>query len=159
MADQRDIDVNQIFKKLRQNGLHHGARANRLYIYGRELIDLLIPPDGTPDDDSPLRAVRAEQIIRLAVSRLNPPDDEALRISLSLKGEAFALRKLEQRRQEAARLYNVLPNTYRLKHEGAILFDLAFQIFAILIGADDQHCPHHNGACPDSGANQTLEAP
>lgn len=137
MAVQRRIDVNEIFEKLRREALHHGARKNRLYQRGRALIDLLIPADDTSDESYSLRAVQTEHLIRHAISLLNPPDSEALRICLALQGEAIALQTLERRRQQAAQLYGVLPNTFRLKHESALLFDLAFQIFAVLIGADE----------------------
>ncbi|WP_147339678.1 hypothetical protein [Actinomadura spongiicola] len=55
---------------------------------------------------------------------------------MALESEAIALQTLESRRQNAAQLYGVAPNTFRLKHEPALLFDLAFMIYSVLIGAD-----------------------
>ncbi|TDB83643.1 hypothetical protein E1264_27565 [Actinomadura sp. KC216] len=137
----------EVYEALRRDALHYGARRNRLYIHGRGLIDLLLPGAQT-DVSYALRAVHTENLIEFAISLLHPPDCKALRICLALESEARALQTLESRRQDAARLYGVAPNTFRLKHERALLFDLAFQVYSILIGAGPETPEYLIGIVP-----------
>ncbi|MCP2341622.1 hypothetical protein [Actinomadura rupiterrae] len=131
MRPQR-IDANQIYERL-HCVVRYGVRANRLFEHGRPLIDLLIPSDDTSDECYSHRAILAEEVIRRGIERENRTDAAALRITLSVDGDSSVLKKLETRRREAARIYGVTPNTYRMNHERALLHDLAFQILAIIL--------------------------
>ncbi|MFC5186421.1 hypothetical protein [Actinomadura harenae] len=146
------IDVNRLYSHLHEV-VRYGVRANALYEHGRPLIDLVAPSDDHSEESYSLRALLTEEVIRQGINRESATDAEALRITLAVDGTSSVLRKLETRRREAARIYGVLPNSFRMHHEPALLRDLAFQILALLISRPQPD--DHPDAMPTSHPGMT----
>lgn len=127
MDTTRRLDPEALHRQLRR-ALRHGARASRLARFTPELVELLFPADDRPDLSIVERALLAERLIRDAVEDLGGDYGRALSIVLALAPGTLGLR-LEQRRQMAAELLGVLPDTFRRKrHEGLMVWDLAVEI-------------------------------
>jgi hypothetical protein len=108
--------------------LRKGARASRLARYSRSLVELLFPA-GSSELNLPDRAIAVEQVIREAIASIGGRSGEALAILLCLKPGTLDL-NLEQRRQQAAELLNILPDTFRReRHEGLMIWDLAWEVY------------------------------
>lgn len=127
------IHVERLQEELR-NALRHGARAARLFTYSRGLIDALVPPrGGDPQLSLSFRAIAAENIIKAGIENVGGNASQALSIALALRGDAVTHRKLEDRRREAAQIFGIQPNTFRLTHESILLWDLTFEIYKLLL--------------------------
>ena len=112
--------------------LRHGARASRLLRYRPELVELLLPKAEHLDLTEADRAVRVEQLIRQAIENIGGPEAEALLILFCLKPGTTGM-NLETRRQHAAELLGILPDTLRReRHEGLLLWDVAVEVYAPL---------------------------
>ena len=104
-----------------RRALRHGARASRLVRCPPELVELLLPGAQHPDSTIYERAYQVEQLIRQAISGIGGPEGEALSILFCLKLGTMGM-TLEVRRQHAAELLGVLPDTLRReRHEGLLL--------------------------------------
>jgi hypothetical protein len=111
--------------------LRHGARASRLLRYRPGLVELLLPAAEHPDLSQADRAVKTEQLIREAIENIGGPEAEALSILLCLKPGTTGM-NLETRRQHAAELLGILPDTLRReRHEGLLLWDVAVEVYGI----------------------------
>jgi hypothetical protein len=137
LVTTRRIDVRALQEELR-NTLRHGARVARLYIHARNLVDILVPPNGDdPEESISDRAITAEEIIRTGVQRVGGHHADALAVILGLKPGTQDV-TLEERRRNAARLLDIQPNTFRVNREGILLWDLAFEIYKLLIHDEDR---------------------
>jgi hypothetical protein len=125
---QQRLDVDALRGQLRA-ALPHGVRAAQLCDHTPTLIDLLCP--AVPSDPATLadRAITAERIISDAAAAMDSPGDEAVRIMLRL-APGTRYHGVENRRERAARLFHIEAGTFRRGHrEGALLFDLAVEIY------------------------------
>jgi hypothetical protein len=78
------------------------------------------------------RAIRADQLIRKAIDAIGGPEAEALLILFCLKPGTTGM-NLETRRQHAAELLGILPDTLRReRHEGRMLWDLAVEMYGLV---------------------------
>jgi hypothetical protein len=101
--------------------------------YRPELVELLLPAGEHPDLTEADRAVKAEQLIREAIDNIGGPEAEALLILLCLKPGTTGM-NLETRRQHAAELLGILPDTLRReRHEGLLLWDVAVEVYGVVI--------------------------
>jgi hypothetical protein len=72
-----------------------------------------------------------EQLIREAIEHIGGPEAEALSILLCLKPGTTGM-NLETRRQHAAELLGILPDTLRReRHEGLLLWDVAVEVYIL----------------------------
>jgi hypothetical protein len=127
MTTHPRVDFDAVHDQLRA-AVRYGVRADQLKTHSPTLIDLLCP--SSPDTAATLmdRAVITEQIISDAVSALDPPTDEAMRIMLCLAPGTHHV-GVEKRRARAALLLGIQAGTFRRPHrEGAFLLDLAVEI-------------------------------
>ncbi|MEX5711385.1 hypothetical protein AB1484_24620 [Parafrankia sp. FMc6] len=118
-----DIEtVETLLRKARRRG----ARGPELAQHVPDLVDLLVPPDGTSPKD---RAAHAEQIIRKAIdTALDDPAKTAMKI---LFGLAAGTRRtsVDHRRGHAASLMRITPGAFRRPNqEGALILEIAFEI-------------------------------
>lgn len=112
--------------------LRHGARASRLLRYRPELVELLLPAGEHPELSEADRAVKTEQLIRQAIDNIGGSEAEALSILLCLKAGTTGM-NLETRRQHAAELLGILPDTLRReRHEGLLLWDVAVEVYGMI---------------------------
>jgi hypothetical protein len=127
-ADDR-FDVEALLVQLRRS-FRHGARAAQLVSRTPELVDLLRPArkggTGTVYD----RALAAEREIGEAVAGMDPPADAALGYLLCLRPGTLGVR-LERRREQAARLFEVTPETFRRRdrHETMLVLGLGLELY------------------------------
>lgn len=134
MTTTRRLDVEVLYSELRRV-LKHGARAARLRRHAPKLIDLVLPGDQHPELDVHGRAYEVEQIIRRCAKTIGGEPGEALLILLCLAPGTVGT-PLEQRRREAAALFDMLPDTFRRpRHEGALLWDLVMEIYGMICQA------------------------
>ncbi|MDT3440972.1 hypothetical protein [Pseudofrankia sp. BMG5.37] len=118
-------DVPTLTDQLRA-AMRHGVRAASLAAHAPELIDLLTAGSPGSRDE---RAIAAEQIIRAATEPLGPNVGPAMRIMLGLEPGTWHTR-IETRRDRAAHLLDIAPNTFRRRrHEATYLRDIAWQIW------------------------------
>jgi hypothetical protein len=135
-----------------KRALRKGARASRLVLYSRDLVELLVPASSTPAEagiagqqsaaeksDAPVgihdRAIAAEGIIRDAIERIGGSSGEALHTIFCLKPGTLGL-TLEQRRQMAGELLGMQGETFRrYRHEGLLIWDLAMEVYGVLVNA------------------------
>ena len=90
---------------------------------------MVLPAQDYPELSLPDRAIRTEQLIREAIDGIGGPEAEALLILFCLKPGTTGM-NLETRRQHAAELLGILPDTLRReRHEGRMLWDLAVEIY------------------------------
>ena len=112
---------------------HHGARASRLARFAADFVDLVVPiaPSERPDARLIQRAILAEGLIRQAAHRLGGDHERALSVILGLEPGTVGM-NLERRRQIAAAIVGVLPDTFRRdRHEGLMLWDLACELYQV----------------------------
>jgi hypothetical protein len=101
--------------------------------YRPALVELLLPAGEHPDLTTADRAVRVEQLIREAIDNIGGPEAEALMILLCLKPGTTGM-NLETRRQHAAELLGILPDTLRReRHEGLLLWDVTVEVYRIVM--------------------------
>lgn len=97
--------------------------------YCPELVELVLPAQDYPELGMAERAIRTEQLIRESIDSIGGPEAEALLILFCLKPGTTGM-NLETRRQHAAELLGILPDTLRReRHEGRMLWDLAVEIY------------------------------
>jgi hypothetical protein len=129
-----------------KRALRKGARASRLVLYFRDLVELLVPEPSASSEvgiadhgstaersDAPVgihdQAIAAEAIIREAIERIGGSSGEALRTIFCLKPGTLGL-TLEQRRQMAGELLGMRGETFRRdRHEGLLIWDLAMEVY------------------------------
>jgi hypothetical protein len=125
---QKCLDPEALYTELRKT-LRHGARASRLLRYSPQLVELLLPAEDHPSLSIADRAVKIEQIIRQVIANIGGPEAEALLILFCLKPGTTGM-NLETRRQHAAELLGILPDTLRReRHEGLLLWDVAVEVY------------------------------
>lgn len=130
MDSRRRLDPEALCVELRQT-LRYGARASRLLRYRPELVELLLPAAEHPDLTEADRAVKTEQLIRQAIEHIGGPEAEALSILFCLKPGTTGM-NLETRRQHAAELLGILPDTLRReRHEGLMVWDVAVEVYQV----------------------------
>lgn len=89
----------------------------------------MLPTQDRPDASIYDRAIRVEQMLRSGIESIGGPEAEALLILLCLKPGTTGM-NLEARRQHAAELLGILPDTLRReRHEGRMLWDLAVEVY------------------------------
>jgi hypothetical protein len=124
------LDPETLYTELRRS-LRHGARASRLVRYSTELIELLLPAQAHPELTIYDRAIQVEQVVRQAIEAIGGPEAEALLILFCLKPGTTGM-NLETRRQHAAELLGILPDTLRReRHEGRLLWDVAMEVYGL----------------------------
>lgn len=134
LPDNPAYSVERLQEELDRAIHNRGAHAHFLYEKSRTLVDLIIPPKegGSAQDVTPDRAIAVEGIIRNAVnaiSEYDPQAAEALLIILGLKRNTLDRNRLQERRKEASRLYDVSPDTFHRAYESQLTLMLAFQIW------------------------------
>lgn len=128
MVSTRRLDLEALHRELRRS-LRYGTRASRLIRYCPLLIELVRPAQDYPDSGIAERAITTEQLIREAIASIGGPEAEVLLILFCLKPGTTGM-NLETRRQHAAELLGILPDTLRReRHEGRMLWDLAVEIY------------------------------
>jgi hypothetical protein len=131
------LDAEALYRELRRT-LRRGARASRLLRYTPELVELLLPADEHPESTIYDRAVRTEHLLRQAIDSIGGPEGEALSILLCLKPGTTGM-NLETRRQHAAELLGILPDTLRRdRHEGLLLWDVAMEVYCLTTPASQK---------------------
>jgi hypothetical protein len=124
----RRLDLETLHRELRRS-LRHGTRASRLIRHCPELVELVRSAQDYPELGIADRAIAVELLIREALEDIGGPEAEALLILFCLKPGTTGM-NLETRRQHAAELLGVLPDTLRReRHEGRMLWDLAVEIY------------------------------
>jgi len=124
------LDPETLYTELRRS-LRHGARASRLVRYSPELIELVKPASEATEQTIYDRAIQVEQVMRQAIEAIGGPEAEALFILFCLKPGTTGM-NLETRRQHAAELLGILPDTLRReRHEGKFLWDVAMEVYGI----------------------------
>ncbi|MDT3397542.1 hypothetical protein RKE29_12915 [Streptomyces sp. B1866] len=125
------LDIDALHQQLRR-ACRHGATAARLLRYAPEVIDIIAPAAEHPDADAPKRALHTEALINAGVERIGADAGKALSIVLALT-PAMRTKNLEARRSDAAHLLGLTSvETFRRDwHEGALLFDLAMEIYRL----------------------------
>jgi hypothetical protein len=123
-----DVTVETLHRYLRHS-VRRGARASRLLQHVPEIVDLLYPPADYPHLSNFERALSVETDIRHVIDHdIGGPHGEAIATVLCLRSGTVG-RTLDDRRRIAATFLNIDAQTFRrARHEGALLFDLAFQI-------------------------------
>lgn len=119
---------------LRSAVRHYGASAYNLFVHVPELVRLMCPPTHDGGQIVPECALEAEQLIRTgidAVSGHNKEAGHALTIIIGLKSDASERRILCTCREEAARLMDVSPETFRKAYEDEFIRMLAFELWRI----------------------------
>lgn len=97
--------------------------------YRPQLVELLLPTQEHPELSIYDRAIAVERFIRQAIDRIGGPEAEALLILFCLKPGTTGM-NLETRRQHAAELLGILPDTLRReRHEGRMVWDLAMEVY------------------------------
>jgi len=130
MARQPRLDVDALHRGLRRV-LRHGARASRLIRYTSEVVDILYPAAEHPGMNPHDRAISTEMLIRRALESIGGYASEALSIVLGLSAGTLG-RSLSDRRQVAGKLLGMEADTFRRdQHEGALLYDVAIEIYRI----------------------------
>jgi hypothetical protein len=119
------VDVAALTRQLRA-AMRHGARAASLAAYAPRFVDLLTPGSSDSRDE---RAQTAESVIRAAIAPLGPDIAPAMRIMLGLEPGTWHTR-IETRRERAAALLNITPDTFRRsRHEATYLHDIAWGLW------------------------------
>ncbi len=110
--------------------LRRGGRPAELITYAPEFVDLVWPAEtGMPRQTIHDRAIHAHRLLTAAVAALEQPHSEAMGIMLCLWPGTLGL-SLDQRRERAARLFGVQPDTFRRPaHEGHLVLNLALEIY------------------------------
>jgi hypothetical protein len=124
--------IPELVEELKKAAHQYGASAYNLFAHLPKLVRLLYPPNADGGPITPECAVEAEQFIRTAitaVSERNEEAAEALLIILGLKHDPSARRIRRTRRQEAARLLDVSPDTFRKNYEDEFIGMLAFELW------------------------------
>lgn len=135
VSPPRHLDPEVLYRELRR-ALRHGARAARLVRFTPELVELLFPAALNPGHELVERAVWTERRLREAIEQIGGAQAAALAVVLGLAPGTVGL-KLERRRETAGKLLGVLPDTFRRdQHEGLLLWDLAVEIYALLLRDD-----------------------
>jgi hypothetical protein len=122
--------VDGLHEQLRRS-LRHGTRAAQLLIYSRPLIDALTPPEPEPVTEHGIydRALRAEELIRAAITEIGGTSAEILLIITQLK-PGYHRVAFKERRKAAANLLGIQPETFRRgRHEEMLLLELAIQLY------------------------------
>lgn len=128
MVYKRRLDLEALHRELRRS-LRYGLRASRLIRHCPELVELVLPAPDYPELSLAERAIALEQLIREAIDSIGGPEAEALLILFCLKPGTTGM-NLETRRQHAAELLGILPDTLRReRHEGRMVWDLAVEIY------------------------------
>jgi hypothetical protein len=129
MATEEPLDIPDLLTHLRRS-FRHGARAPQLVAYAPDLVNLLHPAQD--DDPSSIfeRGLRTEREICEAIKAMEHPGDTAMEIMMCLRPGTLGVR-VEQRREEAARLFKVTADTFRRRerHEPMLVLDLALKIY------------------------------
>lgn len=137
-VDHQATSVEGLCAELRRI-LRHGARAGQLLTYSPALIDMLCPTAEKAGLGVPLsvRAMKAEDIIRKAITQIGGCGADALLIVLGLRPGTLG-QSLERRRRSAARLLGIQPMTFRRdRHEKLLLLNLAMEIYRVLSDKND----------------------
>jgi hypothetical protein len=135
VARPSSLDVEALYRLLKR-ALRKGARASRLVRYCPDLVELLSPEAESPELTIYDRALHAEDIVRAAIQRLGDPEAEALSILYCLKPGTTGM-TLESRRQHAAGLLGILPDTLRRdRHEGAMVWDMSLEVYRVVVNSD-----------------------
>lgn len=128
MTGTRRLNIEALHRYLRAC-LRHGARASRLLRYTPEIIDLLYPETDHPNIDRHDRALLVEADIRRGIDTIGGDAGHAIATVLCLPPGTLG-RTLEDRRHIAAYHLGINADTFRRHwHEGALLFDLAIEIY------------------------------
>lgn len=124
-----DITVHALHRYLQDSAKRGGAYASRLLQQVPEIVDLLYPTADYPHLSDFERAFNVENDIRHVIDHdIGGPSGEAIATVLCLRLGTVG-RTLGDRRRIAATFLNIDAQTFRrARHEGALLFDLAFQI-------------------------------
>jgi hypothetical protein len=135
LPDQPAIDVHVLQEALNQAIHRHGVSVSLLYIHSRELVDLLVPPNGDSGTKSiQLRAIKAEALIYQAIDAIREydgPSAEAIRIIIGLRHDSKNRPTLHNRRIDAADMLGIGPDHFRKAYEQDLLLMLAFEILKI----------------------------
>lgn len=140
MVECLRLSVPAIQKELHKRK-RYGLTAPQLLQHGRPLVDLLVPPaaDDNPDETLSVRSIAAETLIRKGLQRVDgdPRRRQALTILGGLVRDGIPP-TMEERRKQAARLFNVSPNAFRSgkQYEKNLVFSLAFGIFEAALGEE-----------------------
>lgn len=135
MVTRRRLDPEALYKQLR-HALRHGARASRLVRFTPELVELVFPAEQHPELNIYDRALRIEHLVRQAVEEIGGSPGEAMAVVLCLTPGTLGT-TLEARRQRAAELLGILPDTFRReRHEGALLWDVVVEVYALAIAME-----------------------
>lgn len=130
MTGPRCLNIEELYPQLRR-ALRHGARASRLLRYTPDVIELLYPAAAYPDLNACDRALQVEAVIREAAEAIGGNPGHAIAIVLCLPPGTVG-RTLEDRRRVAARHLDLEADTWRRDwHEGALLYDLAIEIYRL----------------------------
>lgn len=105
--------------------------------YSPELIELVKPASKATEQTIYDRAIQVEQVVRQAIEAIGGPEAEALLILFCLKPGTTGM-NLETRRQHAAELLGILPDTLRReRHEGRLLWDVAMEVYGVATSHDN----------------------
>ncbi len=122
-------------KKLLKN--KHGAYAAALYLYARDLVDVLCPANNNPGLNDGQRVIKVEQLIRDACAALDGPTGEALKVLCAFAPGTYGT-SLERRREEMGKIlnptYGIQADTVRRPHIwNELIFGLAFELCKLAV--------------------------
>jgi len=116
-----------------------------------DLAELIFPAELNSDLTIHDRAIQAELLLRRALEAIGGKRGDAASILLCLTPGTLGT-TLEARRQSAAGLLGILPDTLRReRHEGLLLWDVAMEVYGLVTSTErvsPQQCQIEQGAPP-----------
>lgn len=132
------LDITHIREHLKRT-LKHGARAEHLATHNLDMIEYIFPATSHTDRTTQDRAFWVQHELDHATQDIGGTLGQAAAILLGLRPGTDTT--LEQRRQHAATLAGIEPETFRKHWQDHILTDLAYRIYEHLTPHEVTHAP------------------